>query len=319
MISIVIPIFNSEKYLLECLNSVLNQSFSDFEVLCINDGSIDRSKEICEQYVRKDKRFRLYNQKNAGVSVARNLGIEKAQGEYLCFVDSDDVIAKDFLWNLLDRIQGCDASVCDFSNDLRKLGKKEKHVLSYEKNDLIKEALLGCRRSVNIVLFLFKRSIIQINHIRFMEGCIRNEDTEFYIRYITCCILPIVWFDYVGYYYRMVATSAMSNFSCCAMVSSLGATERMNELLYVEQILFHKNLLLTSGVIKFLFLSALQSNRECYDYLHSHYDVKSLLDNDRSQMSLSRQVIVLLYRLLGKEGFWRLVGLLGGIQGKRLR
>lgn len=63
MISIVIPIFNSEKYLLECLNSVLNQSFSDFEVLCINDGSIDRSKEICEQYVRKDKRFRLYNQK----------------------------------------------------------------------------------------------------------------------------------------------------------------------------------------------------------------------------------------------------------------
>ena len=172
MISIVIPIFNSEKYLLECLNSVLNQSFSDFEVLCINDGSIDRSKEICEQYVRKDKRFRLYNQKNAGVSVARNLGIEKAQGEYLCFVDSDDVIAKDFLWNLLDRIQGCDASVCDFSNDLRKLGKKEKHVLSYEKNDLIKEALLGCRRSVNIVLFLFKRSIIQINHIRFMEGSV---------------------------------------------------------------------------------------------------------------------------------------------------
>lgn len=319
MISIIIPIYNSDKYLLECLNSVINQSFLDFEVLCVNDGSTDRSKDICEQYVRKDKRFRLYNQENAGVSVARNLGIEQAQGEYLCFLDSDDVIAKDFLRNLFDRMQGCDASVCDYSNDLRKLGKKEKHVLVYEKNDLIREFIFGRRTAINIWLFLFKRSVIQNNHIRFVEGCIRNEDTEFYIRYMTCCTLPIVWFDYVGYYYRVVDASAMSNLSCRAMASSLDATGRMSELLYSDQILSNKNLLLTGGVIKFLFLSALQSNRECYDYLHSHYDVKSLLDNDRSQMSLSRQVIVLLYRLLGKEGFGRLVGLLGGIQGKRLR
>lgn len=109
MISIIIPIYNSDKYLLECLNSVINQSFLDFEVLCVNDGSTDRSKDICEQYVRKDKRFRLYNQENAGVSVARNLGIEQAQGEYLCFLDSDDVIAKDFLRNLFDRMQGCNS------------------------------------------------------------------------------------------------------------------------------------------------------------------------------------------------------------------
>ena len=152
MISIIIPIYNSDKYLLECLNSVINQSFLDFEVLCVNDGSTDRSKDICEQYVRKDKRFRLYNQENAGVSVARNLGIEQAQGEYLCFLDSDDVIAKDFLRNLFDRMQGCDASVCDYSNDLRKLGKKEKHVLVYEKNDLIREFIFGRRTAINIWL-----------------------------------------------------------------------------------------------------------------------------------------------------------------------
>lgn len=319
MISIIIPVYNAEFYLEECLDSIKSQSHPDFEVLCVNDGSTDRSEEICERYVREDKRFRLYSQENSGVSVARNLGIEQAQGEYLCFVDSDDVIANDFLRNLLDRIQGCDASACDFSNNLRKLGKKEKHVFVYKKNDFIKESLLGCRRSINVWLFLFKRSIILMNHIRFVEGCIRNEDTEFYIRYMTFCSLPIVWFDYVGYYYRAVDTSAMATFSLRAMISSLGATERMNELLYVEQILSDKNFLLTSGVIKFLFLSALQSNRECYDYLHSHYDVKSLLNNNRSQMPFSRQVIALLYRLLGKGNFWRLIGLLGGVQGKRLR
>lgn len=97
MISIIIPVYNAEFYLEECLDSIKSQSHPDFEVLCVNDGSTDRSEEICERYVREDKRFRLYSQENSGVSVARNLGIEQAKGEYLCFVDSDDVIANDFL------------------------------------------------------------------------------------------------------------------------------------------------------------------------------------------------------------------------------
>ena len=87
LISIIIPIYNSEKYLKNCLDSLLQQSFENFEALLINDGSTDRSDEICDEYAEKDSRFKVYHKGNSGVSAARNFGLEKAQGEWIWFVD----------------------------------------------------------------------------------------------------------------------------------------------------------------------------------------------------------------------------------------
>lgn len=84
-VSIIIPIYNTEKYLSRCLDSIIEQSFQDFECICINDGSTDKSRGICESYVRKDSRVRLINQKNEGVSGARNKGINVAIGDYITF------------------------------------------------------------------------------------------------------------------------------------------------------------------------------------------------------------------------------------------
>ena len=84
-ISIIIPIFNSEKYLKECINSVLQQDYTDFEIILINDGSSDNSVAICEEYVKNYKNIKLYSQKNQGVSSARNLGLNKAKGKYIFF------------------------------------------------------------------------------------------------------------------------------------------------------------------------------------------------------------------------------------------
>ena len=91
-ISVIVPVYNVEKYLRRCIDSILAQTFSDFELLLIDDGSKDSSGEICEEYAGKDARIRVFHRQNGGVSTARNLGIDKAKGEWIYFVDSDDVV-----------------------------------------------------------------------------------------------------------------------------------------------------------------------------------------------------------------------------------
>lgn len=103
MISIIIPVYNAEKYLERCIKSVLDSTYGNFEVLLINDGSSDRSLEICRYYSDRDSRIRAFTQENQGVSSARNRGIEESLGEWIVFVDSDDVIACDFLTVVADK------------------------------------------------------------------------------------------------------------------------------------------------------------------------------------------------------------------------
>lgn len=96
-ISVIVPIYNMEKYLDQCLESIKNQTFTDFEVLMIDDGSVDHSKEICMMYEKNDDRFCYLYQENGGLSAARNYGIKESKGDYLCFVDSDDMINDQYL------------------------------------------------------------------------------------------------------------------------------------------------------------------------------------------------------------------------------
>ena len=102
LISIIIPVYNSEKYLIECLDSVLLQTYKNFEALLINDGSTDNSGEICDNFAVKDSRFKVFHKKNGGVSSARNFGIKEAKGEWICFVDSDDFVSDLFLANIFN-------------------------------------------------------------------------------------------------------------------------------------------------------------------------------------------------------------------------
>ncbi len=114
MISIVIPVYNTEKYLRECLDSLLRQTFQDFEIICVNDGSTDGSLEILEEYAGKDSRIRLLNQKHEGAGSARNAGIEAARGKYIQFLDSDDFFQPDMLEEFYNTAEkyGADVVVC---------------------------------------------------------------------------------------------------------------------------------------------------------------------------------------------------------------
>lgn len=104
LFSIIIPVYNTAEYLSRCFDSILSQNCDDFEMIIVNDGSSDYSSEICEQYAKIDERIRVFHKENGGVSSARNLGLEKARGTYIWFVDSDDYIRQDVLTELKENI-----------------------------------------------------------------------------------------------------------------------------------------------------------------------------------------------------------------------
>lgn len=101
-ISVIVPVYNVEEYLNRCVDSILNQTFSDFELILVDDGSVDKSGIICDEYVKKDKRVRVIHKKNGGVSAARNIGIDEAQGEYISFCDSDDYLENTFFQRAME-------------------------------------------------------------------------------------------------------------------------------------------------------------------------------------------------------------------------
>ena len=209
MISIIVPVYNVETYLEECLDSIQNQTYTDFEVLLVNDGSTDGSKAICERYCQTDKRFRLMNQTNQGQSVARNNGVTASTGEFIAFVDSDDIILSNYLETLMQHM-GEDVDIVESQFTVHKkefLAEKSQDTkILFEGNSeesvkVVPNHLL----SVNPVTKLYRRAIVEA--VPYLEGLI-FEDIYSGIGMLKY-IRKIVKIDYVGYYYRQHATSTM--------------------------------------------------------------------------------------------------------------
>lgn len=142
LISIIVPVYNTGKFIEQCLNSILQQSYSNLEIILIDDGSTDNSGKICDNYAKKDKRIKVIHQPNKGVSFARNLGITVSKGKYIGFVDSDDSINKEMFMRLYSNMMlyNADISMCGYCNILEKNDLDEnieRKILS--KDELIKE------------------------------------------------------------------------------------------------------------------------------------------------------------------------------------
>lgn len=117
LISIVVPVYNVERYLKKCIESLLNQSYKEIEIILVDDGSLDNSSKICDEFSNNDKRVKVIHKENGGLSDARNVGIESARGQYITFVDSDDFVAYDYieyLYNMLDKYKS-DMSICNLA------------------------------------------------------------------------------------------------------------------------------------------------------------------------------------------------------------
>lgn len=112
LISVIIPVYNVEKYLRRCLDSVIAQTYQNLEIICVDDGSIDESGRICDQYAVRDARIKVIHQENQGLSAARNKGLDAAEGEYIAFVDSDDYILEDMYKKMLDKLLNYNVDLC---------------------------------------------------------------------------------------------------------------------------------------------------------------------------------------------------------------
>lgn len=131
MVSVIVPVFNVANYLERCIDSILNQSYSDLELILVNDGSTDGSYEICKKYEAKDSRVKLISQKNQGVSVARNVGLEIATGDWISFVDSDDYLDLDFYDVLMNASKNVDSEVlCCGVRPINEKGIEVSHLLT---------------------------------------------------------------------------------------------------------------------------------------------------------------------------------------------
>src|SRR5688572_9544736 len=124
-VSVVVTAYNLEAFIAQCLETIISQTFTDFECIVVNDGSIDNTRKIVEQYTKKDSRLRLISKENGGVSTARNTGFDAAQGEYIIFLDGDDFFEPHLLERLYDKIikHGADIAVCNFKNYFQNMKK----------------------------------------------------------------------------------------------------------------------------------------------------------------------------------------------------
>lgn len=184
MISIIIPVYNAEKTLRRCLDSIESQTYNDWECLLIDDGSTDHSAEICKEYESNDSRFRLIQKENGGASSARNVGLDYVKGEYICFCDADDSAETNWLAVFMEGIAQCDLMVASF-NIIKEDGSKTKRTFPYhiEDVDLLWAVLEMSGNGGMLWHKCFRTSIINDNHIRFNEKYKFCEDEEFVSHY----------------------------------------------------------------------------------------------------------------------------------------
>jgi glycosyltransferase involved in cell wall biosynthesis len=211
-ISIIIPVYNAQRVLERCVDSVLKQSYPDFEIILINDGSRDGSDRLCDAYEAKDSRVKVYHQKNGGPSCARNTGLEQASGKWICFIDSDDWIEQDYLLSYITNCEEKDdclifqnyhRDVVDQSGELLRSGKRHtyssKVVNAVDLHFILSKYKL--LRNGHPFCKFYNRAIIEDHEIRFDPDIRFSEDLLFlleYMQYVKSTVfIPVCQYHYI--------------------------------------------------------------------------------------------------------------------------
>ena len=218
LISIIVPVYNVESYLRRCLDSIQSQTFSDFEVILVDDGSTDNSGNICDAYVRTDHRFTVIHQSNTGVSAARNTGLNVARGKYINFVDADDEVLPNclelLLANAADDVGLVSGSYIKYTNNVLVPGIKLSKSRRYSRNQFIRKMSNNIKeRNAVRTLWskLFDSSIIKSNRLQFDSKVTYGEDSVFLYDYMFHCDKSVACIpEHVYVYYRRSDGLAMS-------------------------------------------------------------------------------------------------------------
>ena len=229
-ISVIVPVFNCENFLHECVNSILNQTFSDIEIILINDGSTDKSSAICDEYANADNRVIVLHKENGGVASARNVGIQKAVGQYIAFVDGDDYCYPDYLKTYIENIEAYNADL------IIAQWVTERKTYSFKKADGQIEILKKADCFNRIVEFsssiwnkFFRRDIILKNNILFDEALHHTEDFSFVCDYLQYIDRAVYIHKYV-YFYRINPNSITSSPSLEKSLSTLKLIEFLDDI-----------------------------------------------------------------------------------------
>lgn len=211
MISVIVPVYNAEHTLDTCIESILRQSESDYEIILVNDGSKDGSLSKCCAWRDKDARIKVVDKENGGVSSARNAGLDQSTGEYVCFMDSDDMIMPTYLGKLLNMIviNNAEMAIC------RMKKREEDDTLTlptevYESRELLEMILYG-KISIGVCGIMVKASVIKENGLRFAEGYRYSEDLHMLWRLAHYC-KKTAYTAERHYVYFDIEGSAMSKF-----------------------------------------------------------------------------------------------------------
>lgn len=190
-VSVIVPIYNVESYLKTCINSIVNQSYKNLEIILVDDGSPDNCPKICDEYTLIDKRIKVFHKKNEGVSTTRNYGINYATGDYILFVDSDDYIHEDMIKILVENCESTksDMSVCSFTKTKNHNSNKKiiiNDVILYNKNEAYSQMIKNKFFAGYVWNKLYSKKILDKMKKQHFEE-IMIEDFEFNCRYINFC------------------------------------------------------------------------------------------------------------------------------------
>jgi len=222
IISVIVPVYNVEPYLEECVRSIRNQTLRDIEIILIDDGSPDNCPRMCDQYAREDERIQVIHQKNAGVSAARNAGLRVAKGKYIAFVDPDDWVDPDYLSIMLDHMVPGGMAVCNFVlewNPIMKRASTAIHLRKYEAVVLdrtdAQSSVLRHSKGDKIKGFswckLYDRRLLETQQVAFCEDLTYIEDEVFVLQYLSHITEKVVCVNEICYHYRYRRQS-VSNF-----------------------------------------------------------------------------------------------------------
>lgn len=265
LISVIVPVYNVEKYLPRCIESIVSQTYKNLEIILVDDGSSDCSFEICSQYAKKDNRIVVIRQSNGGVSSARNKALECAKGEYIAFVDSDDFIDKEMIAILYENLieNNCQISICSFKffDDTEVKNDKQ----TYEKftstaEETIENVLLGKHYSGHLCNKLFCRNVLE--GLRFDENICVSEDAVFVCEAL-CKIEKSVFESKPLYYYYVRDDSACHKAVDEKFLTVLTACEKIEKIFsqYLNKKLISFALAHTLNWI-FALLEKMYSNRQ---------------------------------------------------------
>ena len=281
-ITIIVPIFNSERYLDKCIQSILVQSYNNLEIILVNDGSTDNSFEICEKYASKDKRIIILNKKNGGSSDARNFGLDNSSGNYITFCDSDDTIEPDSVNQLYKTIKSNKTTCAEMGVDFIRLNsRKEKHNPILPENKVYTnlefiENLLTHKSNSSVCNKLFEKSIINTN--RFIIG-IKNEDIVFLVELAKSSLFTISTTNFIGYNYiqrENSVTNSVTNSNNKSFIDQVYNSKRIIHLIKPfginKQIIENYELFCLYGY----FATIDYSSRKTLHFQENKEDLKSL-------------------------------------------